>query len=175
MTQPTVTVVGTRPRRHLPRLGMGALSFLLLACSFVVLFGPRSRLIITIFGVIIAVPMLLILLCLGLELVGLGPRIVLNPDGFVSQTIVYRRSRKWADVDGQFAVVKIRTSEHVAYNLTPDCKARAATKPASAFSGYDEILLLGGAFGLSATELAELLNEHRQRSLENASARSAGS
>jgi hypothetical protein len=41
-------------------------------------------------------------------------------------------------------------------------KARVGKKPTSLFSGYDAAVA-GGALPCSAEELAELLNEHKQR------------
>jgi hypothetical protein len=88
------------------------------------------------------------------------PRVVITAEGFVVHKLLGAESRKWEDVDGRFAVIKIGWSAAVAYNLTPEYKTRIGKKRTSLFSGYDAAV--SGAFKLSAEELAALLNEHKQ-------------
>ncbi len=89
------------------------------------------------------------------------PRVVLTPDGFASDKLFGREAHRWEDVDGRFGVIEVGWNKVVAYKLTADYKARVGKKPTSLFSGYDAAL--GGALALSAAELAELLNEYKQR------------
>src|SRR5438270_27933 len=65
------------------------------------------------------------------------PRVVLTPEGFALEKVIGREERRWEDVAGTFAVIKIGWSKAVAYNLTPEYKARVGKKPTSLFGGYD--------------------------------------
>jgi hypothetical protein len=89
------------------------------------------------------------------------PRVVITPEGFVYEKLFGREAARWEEVDGRFVVIQIGWIEAVAYNLTLEYKARAGEKLTSKFSGYDSAV--GGALPCSAGELAELLNEHKQR------------
>jgi hypothetical protein len=89
------------------------------------------------------------------------PRVVINPEGFALEKVIGREERRWEDIDGRFVVIKIGWSKAVAYHLTPEYKARVGKKPTSVFGGYDAAVT--GAFRCSPEELAELLNEHKQR------------
>jgi len=89
------------------------------------------------------------------------PRVVITPEGFTVYKLFGEESRKWEDVHGDFAVIKIGRIEAVGYNLAAGHRARAGTKRMS-FSGYDAGI--SGAFGLPAAQLAELLNAHARQS-----------
>ncbi len=88
------------------------------------------------------------------------PRVVVAPEGFAFDKLFGSLARKWHEIDGPFAVIKIGWSNAVAYKLTADFKASVGKKPTSLFSGYDEVIV--GVFQLSAENLAELLNERRR-------------
>jgi hypothetical protein len=90
------------------------------------------------------------------------PRLTITPEGFVFEKLFGRDAHRWEEIDGQFAVIKIGLNKAVAYKLTPEYKARVGKKSTSLFSGYDAAVV-GGALPRSAEELAELLNEHKQR------------
>jgi len=90
------------------------------------------------------------------------PRLIITRDGFVFEKLFGRDMHQWEEIDGPFAVIKVGWNEAVAYNLTPEYKARTGKKPASSLSGYDAAILRG-ALPCSARELAQLLNEHKQR------------
>jgi hypothetical protein len=90
------------------------------------------------------------------------PRVTLTPDGFVFEKLFGSDAHRWEDIDGPFVVIKIGWNDAVAYRLTSECKARTGKKATSLFSGYDAAIV-GGALPRSAAELAELLNEHKQR------------
>jgi hypothetical protein len=101
------------------------------------------------------------------------PRVVITREGFVFEKLIGREAHHWEEIDGRFVVIKIGWNEAVAYNLTPECKARTGKKPTSLFSGYDAAVV-GGALPCSAGELAELLNEHKQRNQPSGSLASPG-
>jgi hypothetical protein len=90
------------------------------------------------------------------------PRVVITPEGFVFEKLIGREGHQWEELEGPFAVIRVGLSKAVAYKLTPEYKARTGKKPTSMFSGYDAAIG-GGALPCSAGELAELLNEHKQR------------
>ncbi|MBC7817556.1 MAG: hypothetical protein IAG10_11745 [Planctomycetaceae bacterium] len=94
------------------------------------------------------------------------PRVVLTSEGFVFEKPIGDETYRWPDIVGQFSVIKIGMSEAVAYKLTPECKARSGKKSNSWLAGYDAAV--GGALPCSAAELAELLNEHKERSRDSA-------
>ena len=98
------------------------------------------------------------------------PRVVLSSEGFVFEKPIENETYRWSDIAGQFSVIKIGMSEAVAYKLTPEYKARSGKKPNSWLAGYDAAG--GGAFPCSAAELAELLNEHKERSRDSAGSES---
>ena len=81
------------------------------------------------------------------------PRLVITPEGFTLYKIFGKESRKWEEVQGDFAVITIGWQRAVGYNLTAKHKARVGNKPTSLFSGYDAAV--SGAFGLPAEQLAE--------------------
>jgi hypothetical protein len=89
------------------------------------------------------------------------PRVVITPEGFVFDKLFGREAHKWEEIDGQFAVIKLGWGKSVAYKLTPDYKARMGRKATSLFGGYDAVVT--GALRGSPEDLAELLNEHKQR------------
>jgi hypothetical protein len=90
------------------------------------------------------------------------PRVVIKSDGFVVYKLFGETAHKWEDIDGPFAVIKIMPwQKAVAYNLSPGCKAGVGKKPARAFSGYHSAV--SGLFKLSPEELADLLNQEKQR------------
>jgi len=90
------------------------------------------------------------------------PRVEIGPDGFVSRTLFRTRTRRWCDVDGDFAVVRIGFLRAVAYRLTPDVKKTVGAKPSPLLQGYDEDIT--GAYAVSLRELARLLNEQKRLS-----------
>jgi hypothetical protein len=90
------------------------------------------------------------------------PRVVITPDGFAFEKLFGREEHRWEEVAGPFAVITIGISEAVAYRLTPEYKARTGRKSTSLYSGYDSAVI-GSALPCSAAELAELLNQHKQR------------
>ena len=89
------------------------------------------------------------------------PRLVITPEGFEFEKLFGREAHQWEEIDGPFVVIKIGWTEAVAYNLTAESKARTGKKSGSLIAGYDAAV--GGALPCSAGELAELLNDHKQR------------
>jgi hypothetical protein len=103
----------------------------------------------------------LIVLAFVVAVVRQRPRVVITPEGFTVYKLFGGQSRKWRDVHGEFAVIKLGWIKGVGYNLTDGHKARVGTKPTSLFSGYDAAI--SGAFELSAEQLAEVLNAHARQ------------
>ena len=90
------------------------------------------------------------------------PRLTITPTGFVFEKLFGSEAYRWEDIDGRFVVIKVGWNEAVACNLTPEYKARTGKKATSLFAGYDAAIV-GGALPCSASRLAELLNEHKER------------
>ncbi len=78
------------------------------------------------------------------------PRVVITPEGFTVYTLFGEGARRWRDIHGEFAVIRIGWVKAVGYNLTTGNKARAG------YSGYGAAIT--GAYGVPAERLAELLN-----------------
>lgn len=158
--QPGTVTVPLSPLRLLERLLVGNLG---VDGALLVIFGPGAMV-----ALACAVAGFVSILFFVIAALRQRPRIVLTPDGFAMHKLFGEESHKWGDIAGQFAVIKIGWSQAVAYNLTADYKLRAGKKPTSLFSGYDAAV--SGAFKCSAGELAELLNEHKQRNSSPSSA-----
>jgi len=152
MTHSTAVIVPLSVFRLLGRMVLGNL---MVAGGLLLGFGPK----IMVWGCIAfaIASAVLIMVCAIRQ----RPRVVITSEGFAFHTPFGSRSYKWDDLEGRFAVIKIGLSKVVAYHLTAECKARLGKKPTSRFSGYDDVLL--GALRLSPEDLADLLNEHRER------------
>jgi hypothetical protein len=87
------------------------------------------------------------------------PRIEIGLDGFVDHGIAARRSRRWSDIKGDFAVIRVGLQLVVAYRLTDDFKEILRLKPIPSLAGYDEAILICGDLAIGAAELAEVLNQ----------------
>jgi hypothetical protein len=105
------------------------------------------------------------ILCFVVAAVRQRPRVVITPDGFVVHKLFGEESHLWENIEGPFAVIKIGVAKAVGFKLSASYKARIGKKPTSSFSGYDAAI--GGAFKLSAKELAELLNAHWRQDLHS--------
>jgi hypothetical protein len=154
MTQSSTVVVPPSPLRLLKTLlvaNLGMVGGILLAFGV----GPVT---VVVCAVVVGLSTLLYLVAA----IRGRPRVVLTPDGFALEKVIGREEHRWEDVAGPFAVIKIGWSKAVAYNLTPEYKARVGKKPTSIYGGFDGAVT--GAFGRSPEELADLLNEHKRRS-----------
>jgi hypothetical protein len=115
----------------------------------------------------------LIVLVIGAVVVGCGaavmltaifghrPRLEIGLDGFVLYDILGSRSRRWSDIEGSFEVIRLSMRSGVGYRLTQDFKEAVGYKANSWLVGNDEAIW--GAFRLPIDELAELLNQHKER------------
>ena len=90
------------------------------------------------------------------------PRVEIGRDGFVSQGAFGRRPRRWTDVEGGFAAVKVGFRSVVAYRLTDAAKASDRVKPVAPPAGYDDAIPFCGELAIGARELAEVLNRWKQ-------------
>jgi hypothetical protein len=90
------------------------------------------------------------------------PRLVMTPDGFVLEKLWGRDAHSSSEIEDRFVVIKVGWNQAVAYDLTPEYKARSSKKPSSLYSGHDAARV-GIALPCSAAELARLLNEYKQR------------
>jgi hypothetical protein len=96
------------------------------------------------------------------------PRIEIGPDGFVDYGVIGRRSRRWGDIEGEFAVIRVGwpfavgSQPVVAYHLTDVFKASTTIQPLESLSGYDEAILICIELSAGAGELADLLNRWKQ-------------
>jgi hypothetical protein len=101
------------------------------------------------------------------------PRVVITREGFVFEKLIGREMHRWEEIDGRFVVIKIGWNKAVGYNLTPECKARTGKKSSALFAGYDAAVV-GGALPCSAGELAELLNDYKERNQASGATVSSG-
>jgi hypothetical protein len=152
MTAARQVIVPPSIARLLPLLlisGAGVVGGLLL------IFGPGQ-----VWATLASVAGGLIVLTFIVAVVRRRPRVVISAQGFTIYKLFGEESHHWQDVDSRFAVIKIGLNKAVGYHFTADYKVRTGKKRTSLFSGYDAAI--SGAFALSAEELAELLNAHRQ-------------
>jgi hypothetical protein len=88
------------------------------------------------------------------------PRVEIGPDGFETHGILGHRARRWSDIDGGFAVVRVGLQRAVAYRLTGAFKESARIQPIASLArqGHDEAILFCGELTMGAGELAQVLN-----------------
>ena len=154
------TVITASPLRLLRGVGIGGLG---VVAGLFLVFGRGAFLVVA-----SAVVGGLVVLSLVFAAVRQRPKLIITTEGFVSQALFGEKSHRWEDIAGPFAVIESGWTKLVAFNLTPDYKAREGIKPTSHYSGYDSAIV--GAFRLSMRELANLLNENRQVWLREAPA-----
>jgi len=154
MTMPSAVII--RPN-FLKMLGAIVLGNLLMVGSLLLIFGFHTVLYVTC-AVFLGVSVLLVMI----GLVRQRPRIRISTEGFESLPLFGSQLYSWADVEGEFAVLKMGTSKLVVFHLTAGCKARLGKKPTRLYSGYDAAL--GGLYEVSIEKLAEMLNRHKQQS-----------
>ncbi len=87
-------------------------------------------------------------------------RVIISPEGFVIEYLFGSESWLWEDIVGRFVVIKIGLRKAVAYNVTAEYMSRTGKKTSSLFPGYNAAII---EQLFPAGELAELLNEHKQR------------
>jgi len=90
------------------------------------------------------------------------PRVEIGPDGFVTQGAFGRRPRRWTDIKGDFAAVKVGFQTVVAYRLTDAARESDRVKPVAPPAGYDDAIAFCGELSIGARELADVLNRRRQ-------------
>jgi len=86
------------------------------------------------------------------------PRVEIDSDGFVTQGTFGRRQRRWSDIEGGFAVLRVGLQSVVAYRLTDAFKEVARIRPIASLAEYDEAISFCGELAIGAGELADLLN-----------------
>ena len=113
MTETDSITINPSPRKALAKLTVLAIGLTAAAVIVVPVFGffllpplwAHAETVIISFAALMAVWVLLA--ALGIT-IGHRPRVEIGPDGFVTQGIVGRRSRRWSDVAGEFAVVTVK-------------------------------------------------------------------
>jgi len=163
--QPNITTVRPSLLRLLEALGIIVVGGVGAVWA---VFGLRTTYGLAVLSVVVGAGLLLFVLAVVTQ----TPRLVIGPEGFVLHRLIGRRSRKWEEINGEFAVIKISWFKNVAYKLTAECKERIGKKPTSQLSGYDEAV--AAPLQLSAERLAELLNENKKRNLPTADERKTG-
>lgn len=98
---------------------------------------------------------------LAMALIRRRPKIEIGPEGFVVHALIGKHSRRWSDIAGDFVVIRIGYSQAVGYRLTEACQEATRFQPTTLFSGNDAAI--SGAFAVSMTELANILNDFRAR------------
>src|SRR5262245_43362587 len=120
--------------------------------------------------VIVIVTGVLVACCCGallsVAIIGRRPRVEIGPDGFIACTLFGSRSRRWSDIEGLFAVIKVGLQKGVGYHLSQDFKESACIKPTTLFAGNDEVI--SGAYEMPTGDLAALLNQHKTRAADSA-------
>lgn len=85
----------------------------------------------------------------------------LEPEGFTVSTLYRRVSFRWSDVE-KFGVFEIDKSSFVGFNLKPAARKKTFwRKLSSRVSGWHAELR--DTFGMSSEELAQLMNERREK------------
>jgi hypothetical protein len=92
------------------------------------------------------------------------PRVEIGPEGFDTRGILGHRYRRWNDIEGGFAVVRVGLQPAVAYSITAALKESARIQPIASLArqGHDEAVLFCGELTMAAGELAEVLNRWKQ-------------
>jgi hypothetical protein len=155
MTQPNPIVVQSSLAKQFMTILLGDLG---VVGGLLLLIGPGLTL-----TLVCAFALCLTLVVLIVSAIGKGPRVVITPEGFTFRHLFGDRSRRWEDVSGAFAVVRLGLTRSVGYRLSAEYIARVGKKSKPRADGYDEFL--GGAFRLTPDQLADLLNQHNQSSL----------
>jgi hypothetical protein len=153
MTMPSAVLI--RPN-VLKMLGGIALANLLMAGGLFLLFGFHTVLYATC-AAVLGVSVLLVVIGLARQ----RPRIRISAEGFESLAVFGSQFYGWADVEGEFAVLKMSMSKAVVFHLTTSCKTQLGKKPTRLLSGYDAALV--GHFEVSIDKLAEMLNQYKQQ------------
>jgi len=96
----------------------------------------------------------------GIAAVRRRPRVIITPEGFVFEKVIGGETRRWEEIEGPFAVIRVGWNEMVGYRFTSEYKARTGKNPTTLFSGYDAVVGANTLVG-TAAELAELLNAHK--------------
>jgi hypothetical protein len=99
-------------------------------------------------------------LCLG-GAIARKPRVEIGLEEFVVRMHFWSRARRWSDIEGEFTVIRIASLEAVGYHLTASFKEASGIKPPRSLGGNDEAI--SGAYTITLTELAAILNDHKQR------------
>ena len=90
------------------------------------------------------------------------PRLQIGPDGFVEHALLQSNSRRWNDIEGDFAVRVTPLGRAVVYRLTEAFRKSQEVAEAKKV-GTKELMF--NTFPMSLGKLAELLNEHKQRAI----------
>jgi len=168
MTETDSITINSSPRKALAKLTILAIGLTAAAAIVVPVFGffllpplwAHAETVIICIAALMAVWVLLA--ALGIT-IGHRPRVEIGPESFVTQGIVGRRSRRWSDVAGEFTVVTVKWQRHVAYRLTREFKESTPPSPSAAMAGYDEAIIFCGELSIGAQQLADLLNQWKQR------------
>jgi hypothetical protein len=171
MTPPASLTVGPSPLKILGKVTIAAVAGTAGVCIFIVFMAcsgnqwPLSNA-----SIIIPCTAALFACYCGIAVLGAiiwgRPRIEIGPDGFVDHGILGHRLRRWSDIEGDFAVIRVGLQfglqSVVAYHVTSAFKESARIKPIRSLAGYDEAILIGGELAIGARELAEVLNRWKQ-------------
>jgi len=153
-------IIGPSLVRLLSTMGLGALGMSVGAAMLIVALWGMPVLVAK-GWLVVAVVAALGIGNLAIALVRHRPRLEIDAEGFSVLPIFGGHSRRWTDIDGDFAVIKAGLYPAVAYRLTPAYKQELGFKPTTLFQGYD--CAITGAFALPIPELATVLNEWKAR------------
>ncbi len=144
-TSSRTQIIGPSLARLLSTMGVGALGMSVGAAMLIVAFWGMPVLVAK-GWIVVAVIAALGIGNLIIALVRDRPRLELDDEGFSVLPIFGGHSRRWSDIDGDFAVIKCGLYPAVAYRMTPAYKQVIGFKPTTLFQGYD--CVIAGAYAL---------------------------
>jgi hypothetical protein len=169
MTPPTCVTIGPSPLKLLGTAVITSIAITAGASILVVFVGfLTGPWLLSHAGIIIACTAALLACYWGIAMpvaITCGrPRVEIGPDGFDTHGILGHRWRRWSDIEGGFAVVRVGLQPTVAYRLTGPLKESARIQPIASLAGqgHDEAILFCGELAMGAGELAEVLNQWKQ-------------
>jgi hypothetical protein len=155
-----VFVIGPSPVKLLRTIGLGGIG-VVAGVGFVLdgLFG-RNWLLSTGWIVIAMAAGLVVCVCM-LALIRRRPNVEIGPHGFIARALFGSRTRRWRDIDGDFAEIKVGFGQAVGYRLTQELRESLGIKPTTLFAGNDEAI--SGSYEVPIWKLVESLNERKSR------------
>jgi hypothetical protein len=170
MNTPACVTIGPSPAKIMVMAMITSIGTTAVASMLVVFVGfLATPWVLSHAGIIIACTAALVgcywVMAVSVAIIYARPRVVIGPVGFDTQGILGNRWRRWSDIEGGFAVVRVGLQPTVAYRLTRAFKDSARIQPIASLAkqGHDEGILFCGELTMGAREIADVLNQWKQR------------